>query len=106
MVKLAVVIGMLPLIQFDPRAQTPIYRQIYEQIKSAIDSWRTGPGRKAAADSGIGWLTWTEPDHRRGRLRAARIRGLDPRARRAGKLRRGPAAQLQGRTQSGWIGNR
>ena len=29
---------MLPLIQLDPQEETPIYRQVYEHIKSAIYS--------------------------------------------------------------------
>jgi 2-aminoadipate transaminase len=40
---------MLPLIQFDPQNQTPIYRQVYAQIKSAIDSSKLSRGEKLPA---------------------------------------------------------
>jgi 2-aminoadipate transaminase len=40
---------MLPLIQFDPQRGMPIYRQVYEQIKSAIDSHKLNHGEKLPA---------------------------------------------------------
>jgi len=37
---------MLPLIQLDPQEETPIYRQVYERIKSAIHSRELSRGEK------------------------------------------------------------
>jgi 2-aminoadipate transaminase len=40
---------MLPTIQFDPQKETPIYRQVYVQIKSAIDSYKLLRGERLPA---------------------------------------------------------
>src|ERR1700728_1755442 len=37
---------MLPLIQIDPQQETPIYRQVYERIKSAIHSHELSRGER------------------------------------------------------------
>ena len=46
MVTLGVRIGMRPTIQIDARGETPLYRQVYEQIKLAIQAGDLRPGAR------------------------------------------------------------
>jgi DNA-binding transcriptional MocR family regulator len=42
-------IGMLPRLELDSNAQTPLYRQLHQQLKSAIVAGRMVPGEKLPA---------------------------------------------------------
>ncbi len=54
---------MLPRLELDPKSAAPIYRQLYEQLRSAIMAGRMVRGETNPADAGIAQSIGLKPSY-------------------------------------------